>query len=307
MYNFRLLTLEKIASNAGILTELVNKSFTNSTPAPPQQQKFQSLGSVGPGTTIMMPANPIKPDGSVDIVINIRGIPGGDTKTASSLGVNAVVITAEAGGLGSKENQNQFGNASFVNTAVSKVLSFLQRNNPDKQIRRGKLIVSGFSGGGGAIASMLTERNKIKDGIDGVIINDGLHANPGSPAMNAVLEYAKEAAKNPDKYKLNIIHTAVNPGKYISTTNTANYLVQQLGMQRDNYNDNWNGVGPKPVSTATQGGVKITQLYNQEQPYMAKDPITGKVKPNVNGLTSGGQHISSLKWMPNAFKDIGLT
>ncbi len=303
--NFQRWTLYKLAQNSsGPLATLVQKKLNLSAPEP-KKIEFQTLGSVGAGTTVMMPSNPVKADGSVDIVINIRGIAGGDTKTASSLGVNAVVITAEAGGLGSKENQAQFGNANFVNRAVETVLNFLKKKYPDKKIHRGKLVVSGFSGGGGAIAQLLTERNKIKGDVDGIVINDGLHANPGTPAMNAVLEYAKEAQKNPDK-KFNLIHSAVNPGKYISTTQTANYLLSQLGLERQKSNLDWNGIGPKPVSQAQNGGVQITQLYDQEQPYMAKDPKTGELRPNILGATSGGQHISSLHWMPNAFRNLGL-
>lgn len=308
---FRYLALKKLAESAGVLTNIVKQKLglENEISSEKKEKKeiqFQNLGSVGPGTTVMVSTNAVKPDGAVDIVINIRGIPGGDTKTASSLGVNAVVITAEAGGLGSKENQSQFGNASFINKAVGMVLGSLKKKYPEKNIHRGKLVVSGFSGGGGAIAGLLTQRQQVTGGIDGVIINDGLHANPGTPAMNAVLEYAKEAEKNPDKAKFSLIHTAVNPGKYISTSKTADYLLQELGLERQKLEGEWNGVGPKPSSQAQRGGVKITQLYDQEQPYMAKDPTTGKVRPNVMGATSGGQHISSLHWMPNAFADIGL-
>jgi predicted esterase len=308
---FRYLALKKLAETSGVLTNIVKQKLglseeIVSEKKEPKKIEFQNLGSVGPGTTVMMPTNPVRADGSVDIVINIRGIAGGDTKTVSSLGVNAVVVTAEAGGLGSKENQTQFGNAAFINKAVNTVLGFLKKKYPEKNIHRGKLVVSGFSGGGGAIAGLLTQRQNVQGGIDGVIINDGLHADPGSPAMNAVLEYAKEAEKNPDKYRFSLIHTAVNPGRYISTAQTANYLLQQLEMERQKQEGEWNGIGPKPVSQAQKGGVKITQLYDQEQPYMAKDPQTGQVRPNVMGLTSGGQHISSLHWMPNAFADIGL-
>ena len=307
---FRYLALKKLAENSGVITNLVENKLgldpISQEKKEPKKIEFQNLGSVGPGTTVMIPTNPVKPDGAVDIVINIRGIPGGDTKTASSLGVNAVIVTAEAGGLGSKENQSQFGNAAFINKAVNTVLGHLKKKYPEKNIHRGKLVVSGFSGGGGAIASLLTQKENVPGGIDGIIINDGLHANPGTPAMNAVLEYAREAEKNPDKYRFSLIHSAVNPGKYISTTQTANYLLQQLGMERQKHEQEWNGIGPKPASQASKGGVKITQLYDQEQPYMAKDPQTGQLRPNVMGLTSGGQHISSLHWMPNAFADIGL-
>lgn len=303
MTSFRLLTYRKMIANAGLLNTVEEALGGSSTsPAAPPPEPFKALGSVGPGTTVLMPPNCVKNDDSVDIVINIRGIAGGDTKTAGSLGINAVVITAEGGGLGSAENQKAFGNAAFVNHAVSSVLSSLQKQFPDKNIHRGKLIISGFSGGGGAIASILSQKNNVNGNIDGIIINDGLHANPGTPEMNAVLDYAKEAQKDPTK-KFRLVHTAVDPGKYISTTDTANYLVNQLNLQRNPVSEDWSGVGPKPVSQANSGGVQITQLYDKQQPYMAAD-ANGKVRPNVLGKTSGGQHISSLQWMPNAFKGI---
>lgn len=285
--NFRRTTLLKIAANAGLLTSFVEKELN---PKP----QFSSLGSVGPGTTVMMPSNPVKPDGSVDILINIRGIPGGDTKRASSLGVNAVIVTAEAGGKGNKENVVAYGNANFINNAVSQVLNFVQNKFPDKKIKRGKLVISGFSGGAGAVAAALTQRSSIKGGVDGVVLNDGLHADPNSPQMNAVLEYAKEAEKDPNK-KLKVIHTAITPGKYISTTQTANYLLDQLSLQRKP-TENWNGKGPKPKTEAKKGGVEIYQLFDKEPPYMVKDPNTGELKPNLIGdpnepVTNGGQHI----------------
>src|SRR5258708_7930282 len=103
---------------------------------------FKPIGSVGPGTTVMIPPNPVKSDGSVDFVFIIRGLAGGDTKTASQLGVNAVIITAEAGGLGSKENQAAFGRASFINESIAKVLANLKQMYPDKPVHRGKLAIS---------------------------------------------------------------------------------------------------------------------------------------------------------------------
>lgn len=303
MSSFRLLTLQKIAINAGLLDTVEQALGDNSSSTPPEPPKSFKVAAIncGPGTTTMVPENPVQNDGTVNIVINIRGIAGGDTKGAASLGVNAVIVTAEKGGLGSAENQKEYGNANFVNRCVSTIISSLQKQYPDKNVHRGKLIVSGFSGGGASIAAILAQESQVQGGIDGAIINDGLHANPGTPEMNGVLNYAKEAQKNPNK-KLNIIHTAVEPGKYISTTQTSDYLLNQLNLKR-NPVENWNGIGVKPISRASSGGVTITQLYDEQQPYMARDE-QGKIRPNVMGKTSGGQHISSLKWMPNAFKDI---
>lgn len=282
---------------SGLITNIIENALKNK-----KSISFTNLGSVGPGTTVMIPQNPVKGNGEVDFVFQIRGISGGDTKTASKLGLNAVVITAEAGGLGSKENLAQFGSANFINNGIAKVLGFLQKKYPDKKLTRGKLAVSWFSGGYAAGRNILAERNKIPGGIDAAISIDGMHDAPGTEGAKAYLDFAKEVAKDPNK-KFVVIHSAVNPGKYTSTTQSADYLLNQMNLQRQKI-EQWNGQGTKPAGQAELGGFKTIQLYDQEQPYVAKDE-SGKVRPNVPGKTSGWQHIDSLNWgLENAFKEL---
>lgn len=281
---FRKQTLIRLIKKAGIVTDMVQQNLT--------KPKFQVLGSVGKGTTIMMPSEPIHPDGSVDIVFQIRGIAGGDVKAASAAGVNAVIVTAEAGGLGSKENLAAYGSPSFINEAVGKILSNLKTRYPDKNVHLGKLTVSSFSGGGGATAQLLMNRSQLPKGAEPpkFVFIDGLHADPGGSVMKAVVDYAKEVKNNPSAGELSIVHTAVVPTGYTSTTQVADYLLNQVGLQRQKLNGNGG-----PVSEAEQGGLKVIQLYDHQQPYMAKDPKTGKIRPNVPG-TAGYQHIQALRW-----------
>jgi hypothetical protein len=286
--NFRKFALEKLAAKMGILSKIVEETFNPSKTRP----KFKTLGSAGPGTVIMMSENAVKPDGSVDIVINIRGIPGA-TKSAASLGVNAVVVTAEAGGLGSSKLHKAFGSAAWINHAVSTVLAHLQKQFPDKKIKRGKLVVSGFSGGGGAIASIATQRSGVKGGIDGIIINDGLHSKPGSAGMEAIVEFAREAQKDPTK-KFKILHTAIVPwspklGRYTSTTESANYILDRLGLERQMETESTE-FGFKPTSHARSGGVEIVAMHDM---------------PGRSLEESKKQHVDALKkGHPWLFRDI---
>lgn len=289
---FRKHTFIHLLKKAGLVSDLVEKSFSK-VPA-----TYKTLGSVGRGTTIMMPANPVKLDGSVDIIFQIRGIAGGDTKTASSMGTNAVVITAEAGGLGSKENLAAYGNPHFVNEAVNKVINNLKQNFPDKNVHLGKLTVSSFSGGGSANAQLLMNRDKLPKGsvAPKFVFIDGLHADPTSNVMKAVVDYAKEVKDDPRAGELSIIHTAVVPGGYASTTQVADHILGQLGIQRQSTNQpQGEGDDVRPTSEAQSGGLKVVQLYDTKQPYMARDPQTGTVRPNVPG-TAGWQHIKALDW-----------
>ena len=197
---FRKLALEKIAAEVGALSKIVENTLgiTDKKPV-----KFQTLGSAGPGATIMASDQSVKPDGTVDIIINLRGLPGVPS-SAESLGVNAAVVAAEAVGpqsknMGSSLLEQQFGSAQRINEIVDKTLADLQKRYPDKKLKRGKLILSGFSGGGGAISKLMTQRAQIKGGVDGVIINDGLHTKVNSPAMKALVDFAREAENDPSK------------------------------------------------------------------------------------------------------------
>lgn len=289
---FRKHTFIHLLKKAGLVSDLVEKSFSK------VPTTYKTLGSVGRGTTIMMPANPVKLDGSVDIIFQIRGIAGGDTKTASSMGTNAVVITAEAGGSGSKENLAAYGNPHFVNEAVNKVINNLKQNFPDKNVHLGKLTVSSFSGGGSANAQLLMNRDKLPKGsvAPKFVFIDGLHADPTSNVMKAVVDYAKEVKDDPRAGELSIIHTAVVPGGYASTTQVADHILGQLGIQRQSTNQpQGEGDDVRPTSEAQSGGLKVVQLYDTKQPYMARDPQTGTVRPNVPG-TAGWQHIKALDW-----------
>lgn len=288
---FRKTTFKHIIRSAGLVSSLVEKNLTNqSIPA-----VYHTLGSVGRGTNIMMPAHPVKSDGSVDIIFQIRGIQGGDTKTASMFGKNAVVVTSEAGGLGSKENLAAYGNPAFINQAVEKIINNLKQNFPDKNVHLGKLTISSFSGGGSATAALLINRDKLPKGSSPpkFVFIDGLHADPNGQVMKGIVDYAKQIKDNPKLGELSIIHTAVVPKGYASTTQVADYLLEQTGIKRQKNNSPANGTNP--ASTAQAGGLKVVQLYDKSDPYMAVDPASGKNKANVPG-TAGWQHLQALQF-----------
>lgn len=288
-----------IAKQAGILTDLVGKALNQQIPD--SAPIFKPLGSVGPGTSVLIPSNPVKSDGSVDIVFNFRGLTG-DIKSAASLGINAVIVTAEATGpkeknMGSALLQEQFGNAGFINSAVAKIINNLKSKYPNAHL--GKLAISGFSGGGSVVASLLAQKSQLPP-ISAAIISDGLHADKGTAAMEAVVNYGKEAQKDPSK-RLVIINTPINPMKYRSTRSTANEVKERLGLETQKI-DNWNGKGVPPISMANQGGVRVIDLFDKELPWLAKDD-KGVLRPHVDGKTDSWQHREALNHMKQNFAD----
>lgn len=286
-----------MCANVGALTKLVQEKLNIKQETP----KFVSLGSAGPGTVVFMSPNSVQPDGSVNIVINLRGVPG-SANSVAKLGVdNAVIVTAEAQGpqsqnMGSALLEQQFGDAARINQITSTVLNHMKKQFPDKNIHMGKLILSGFSGGGGAISKLLMQEDKINGGISGVAMADGFHFDEKNPKWKSVLEFARKAQQNPDKYSFRVLHTAV-PTSYTSTTQNANALIRDLNLQK-NTNTQPTDFGFTPKSIAESGGVQIVTMYDSEDPYM----IGGKA--NVPG-TSGYQHIQALqKGLPALLKGI---
>lgn len=283
-------------SAAGVLSNYIENKIKKIKDKP----NFIPLSSVGPGTAVFMNNNAVKPDGTVDFIINFRGVPGVASAINQSMGnPNAVIITAEAVGKGDNKGSamlvNQFASSNKVNEMVGQVLNHLRKQFPDKDIKRGKLIISGFSGGGAVVARLAAEKNNIKGGIDGIIINDGLHSEIGSEPLNAIVDFAKEATKDPNK-KFKIIHTAIKPG-YTSTTETADYILKNLGLERIKPQDKekYLSYGFEPASIAEKGGVEIIQMYDKSAPYYV-DNRPGSL---------GDQHVQSLKkGHPYLFRDI---
>ena len=55
---------------------------------------------------------------------------------------------------------------------VGSTLAYLKKQFPDKNIKRGKLIISGFSGGGSVVASLVSQKDQINGGINGIVVDD---------------------------------------------------------------------------------------------------------------------------------------
>lgn len=297
MNNFRKQTFQQLLKSSGVLTDTVQEALL-----PGKKTSFKAIGSVGPGTTVMIPENPVKPDGSVDMVFQIRGIAGGDIKSAAKIGVNAVIVSMERGGIGSLANTQAYGSPRVINEAVGKILSNLKQMYPGKNLHLGKLTISSFSGGGGATANLLVNRDQLTKGTQSpkFVFIDGLHTDLNSNTMKGIVDFANQVKSDPSAGELNIVHTAVKPSGYHSTTETADYILNQTGVKRQRVGEQSDG--RQPVSMANSGGLKVIQLYDKEQPYMTKDPVSGQIKPNAPN-SAGRQHINALQYgLENAIK-----
>lgn len=283
--------IDKLEKIAGQLEEAVLSGLKRKT------IKFTQRMTIG-RTKIFFPTNPIKSDGSVDIMFQFRG---GTQEIISKSGLNAVIVVAEAGGVGGAQNKLAYGNAQFVNSTIKAILDNLRESNENVKI--GKLGFSAWSGGYAAIHSILQEKGMLIKQPDAITLFDGMHHSiegtrtVDPQKMKVWIDFANKAKQDPN-IKFIVLHSSISPTDYTSTTQTANYLAQQTGLNKQKVK-NWNGRF-KPYAEAKSGGLDIIQMYGPgiSMPYQ----IDGQT--NVPG-TLGWQHIQALRMLPDVWKNLG--
>jgi hypothetical protein len=296
----RLANVAGLRSNAGVLTTEVEKFYSQKASGlsfkpvnltiPPGRNGLGSGYAIWPGPTA------IGPDGSVNIFFQIRG---GSEGTFNGSKTNAVIVILEAGGKGSSENNAAYGDPAYFNTVIASIIAQLKKQTGRTDIKLGKWGVASWSGGYQAIHSAL-RADQSKQGSfvkkpDYVGIFDGMHHGPAGKPRESDMQIWQQLAEDAKKGKTTFVvtHTAVIPGDYASSTDTANWLVQNTGVKREPVTE-WNGTGKKPDSRAGAGNFHVIGLYDKPEPYMVRDPITGKTKPNIPG-TAGNQHIQAIR------------
>jgi hypothetical protein len=120
--------------------------------------------------------------------------------------------------------------------------------------------LSGWSAGYGAVRAILRHEADYQL-VRWVILLDGLHAGyqkdtrqPRPADLDVYVRLAKDAAAG--KKRFVVTHTCIEPGKYASTTESADYLLAQAGVKRRAVT----GPGPSRLpraSEARQKGLEV--------------------------------------------------
>ncbi len=115
----------------------------------------------------------------------------------------------------------------------------------------GPIAVSSFSAGYGAIREILKVRSNWKH-IDAIVLADSLHSDLkiDDEHMQPFLEFAREAVAG--RKRMLITHSEVFPGTFASTTQTADYILDKLGLRRRAVL-HWGPLGMQQVSEVRSG------------------------------------------------------
>lgn len=106
-----------------------------------------------------------------------------------------------------------------------------------------KIIVSGFSAGYGAVRAILTTPSN-RNIINGVLLLDGLHASYipdrkvlaeggriDSSAYTGIIQFCNEAVQARSAKKFLFTHSEIFPGTFVSTTESADFLIKTLALK----------------------------------------------------------------------------
>ena len=177
---------------------------------------------------------------SINLLVHFHGAAFIPVEAARLSGHRYVVAVVNLGA-GSSRYEIPFTPKSTFAQLVGAARDSLARR-AGRPIEIGTLRISSFSAGYGAVRAILRDDRNI-DNVDGLLLLDGLHEDydvegalvPGggridTTGMQPFLAFARRAIDG--RAAMLVTHSAIAPGTYASTTETADYLIRRLGLRR---------------------------------------------------------------------------
>lgn len=225
-------------------------------------------GPTGRPVELFIP-NAIKRRSVVDLVMHFHGaafIPHQSSE-------NAVVAVVNLGA-----GSGAYHRAFVDPTVFDSLLTSLQREVSDvaqKPVTVGKVVLSGFSAGHGAIRAILLEPRHFAR-VDAILLLDGLHtsyiperkvlADSGildTTNLSAFGTFARMAMRGEKQFL--VTHSEIFPGTFASTTECADWLLQAIGLRRKPILK-WGSRGMQQLSEAKSGRFELMGFAGNTAP-----------------------------------------
>jgi hypothetical protein len=188
---------------------------------------------------LMIPAR-TRADSEFDLIIHFHGVAWLAHQAVSTSDHRAVSAVVNLGA-GSGAYHRAFAESAVFDSLLAQISREVAtaRSRP---MRLARVTLSGFSAGHGAIRQLLREPRHVAR-VQRVLLLDGMHtsyvpegralADSGAlDTMNLVAfrDFARAAMRGDKSFV--ITHSEIFPGTYASTTETADWLLQSLGLRR---------------------------------------------------------------------------
>lgn len=205
------------------------------------------------------------------LLIHFHGA-GYVAKHAGVESAHPLIVAVVNLGSGSAVYENAFAGESTFPSLIDAIREAVSaRASTDIEISR--VYLSSFSAGYGAVRAILRHHSSA---VDGIVLLDGLHTDyvpPGrvlaeggtlnAEKLKGYLDYARLAFDGQKRFL--ITHSEIFPGTYASTTETADYLIDSLHLQRHPVLK-WGPMGMQMVTETHHNGLTILGFAGNSAP-----------------------------------------
>ena len=207
----------------------------------------------------------------VDLLIHFHGASFVPERAAYELKRPFIAATVNMGSGSSVYERSVESKSAFTELVEAVVNSVREKKSID--IELSKIYLSSFSAGYGAVRAILRDHQAQ---VDGIILLDGLHTDY-VPSRKVLAEGGKLNEKNltifiqfarlaiDGKKRFLITHSEIFPGTYASTTETADYIINSLGLKRQP-TLKWGPGGMQLVSETNAGNLAILGFAGNTAP-----------------------------------------
>jgi hypothetical protein len=183
----------------------------------------------GQAMVLMPHRGAVNAAGEFDVVFHFHGHEPARKEWVQSM--NGVVLVGMTLGIGSGVYENTFRDASAFDHLLKSVEATVAEHTGRANAHARRIGLSSWSAGYGAVEEILRQPVG-QERVDSVILLDGLHCDyAGDGFVQATLDpfvrFAHEAADG--KRLMVVSHSSIIPPGYASTTETANFLIHELG------------------------------------------------------------------------------
>lgn len=219
-----------VAASARSVEEARDKINPCNTPDPGFGNYDNWHKDVSIGQMIAPKKGGMSANGDFDVMFHFHGHDG--ARKAWVPVMNGPVLSGVTLGIGSGVYESTFRDQAAFKTLIESVETTMATRSGRKSARARRIALSAWSAGYGAVRSILSQPLG-RDRVDSVLLLDGLHCDyvQGGAlertSLEPFLRFAQKAAAN--KRLMVVSHSSIVPPGYASTTETANYLIHELG------------------------------------------------------------------------------
>ncbi len=214
------------------------------------------------GKLVSIPGGCASVDGAYDLTLHFHGVPSKVEAMFRDAGVPGVLVVINLG-IGSGPYEKALAGKGALDALVQRVDDVVGDQCPKADHHVGRIALSSWSAGYGAVYRVL-DRPHEADGVDAVLLSDGLHvgfSDKGYRQVNplAMEPYDRFADQAVEGMKLMAItHSSIVTPDYADTTETGDYLLRTHGVSRQAENKPGPINGMVEVSHGQKSGLTIT-------------------------------------------------